>query len=58
MTYFSIYDQKGHLCPFDNGLVESNVPLYISGHIKHICDEDPSLNNGIPVHDCGPINEW
>lgn len=58
LTYFSIYDDKGHLCPFDTGLVENNVPLYISGYIKHICEEDPSPCNGIPVHDCGPINEW
>ncbi|CAH1992899.1 unnamed protein product [Acanthoscelides obtectus] len=28
ITHFSIYDEKGHLVPFDAGLVECNVPLY------------------------------
>jgi DNA (cytosine-5)-methyltransferase 1 len=24
VTYFSVYDKEGHLCPFDNGLIEQN----------------------------------
>ncbi|XP_018573692.1 DNA (cytosine-5)-methyltransferase 1 [Anoplophora glabripennis] len=58
ITYFSVYDDKGHLCPFDSGLVESNVELFFSGYIKPVYEEDPSTNNGIPAHDLGPINEW
>ena len=58
ITHFSVYDDKGHLCPFDTGLVEKNVLLHVSGYIKPIYDEDSSSNNGIPTHDMGPINEW
>nr|CAH7742222.1 unnamed protein product [Callosobruchus chinensis] len=58
ITHFSVYDEKGHLVPFDAGLVECNVPLYFSGFVKPVYEEDCSVNNGIAAHDCGPINEW
>ncbi|KAJ8970400.1 hypothetical protein NQ317_001491 [Molorchus minor] len=58
ITHFSIYDDKGHLCPFDTGLVESNVELFFSGYIKPVYEEDASPNNGVAGHDLGPINEW
>lgn len=58
MTYFSVYDKNGHLCPFDTGLIESNKLLYLSGYIKAVYDEDCSPENGIPTKDMGPINEW
>ncbi|KAK5639618.1 hypothetical protein RI129_012110 [Pyrocoelia pectoralis] len=58
VTYFSIYDKNGHLCPFDTGLIESNKMLYFSGYIKPIYEDDPSLDDGIPTYDMGPINEW
>lgn len=58
ITNFSVYDKKGHLCPFDTGLVEKDVMLYFSGYMKPIYDEDPSPENGIPVKDVGPINAW
>ncbi|KAB0805238.1 hypothetical protein PPYR_02208 [Photinus pyralis] len=58
ITYFSVYDKNGHLCPFDTGLIEANKPLYFSGYIKPIYEDDPTTNNGIPTHDMGPINEW
>lgn len=38
----SVYDENGHLCPFDSGLVERNVQLYFSGYIKPVYDEDSS----------------
>ncbi|KAJ8934705.1 hypothetical protein NQ318_008503 [Aromia moschata] len=57
ITYFSVYDDKGHLCPFDTGLVERNVELFFSGYIKPVYEEDSSTNNGVPAHDLGPINE-
>ena len=33
LTQFSIYDQHGHLCPFDSGLIERNVELLFSGSV-------------------------
>ncbi|KAB0791577.1 hypothetical protein PPYR_03377 [Photinus pyralis] len=58
ITYFSVYDKNGHLCPFDGGLIEANKLLYFSGYVKPIYDEDSTTNNGIPTKDMGPINEW
>ncbi|EFN76367.1 DNA (cytosine-5)-methyltransferase PliMCI [Harpegnathos saltator] len=58
LTYFSVYDKNGHLCPFDTGLIEKNVMLYFSGYMKAIYEEDPSPEGGVPTKDMGPINEW
>ncbi|KAK4878394.1 hypothetical protein RN001_010900 [Aquatica leii] len=58
ITYFSVYDKNGHLCPFDTGLIEANKLLYFSGYVKPIYEEDTSTENGIPTMDLGPINEW
>lgn len=58
ITKFSVYDEKGHLCPFDTGLIEENVKLFFSGYVKAIYDDDPSIVNGFPTKDLGPINEW
>ena len=53
-----MYDKEGHLCPFDGGLIERNVLLYISGYLKPIYEENPNAEGGIPAKDIGPINEW
>lgn len=53
-----MYDEKGHLCAFDSGLIEKDVLLRFSGFIKKIDDENSSIENGIPAHDLGPIVEW
>ncbi|XP_014281484.1 DNA (cytosine-5)-methyltransferase 1 [Halyomorpha halys] len=58
ITYFSIYDKNGHLCPIDRGLIERNVFLYFSGYVKPVYEEDGSTEGGIPTKDLGPINEW
>ncbi|XP_076291228.1 DNA methyltransferase 1a [Lasioglossum baleicum] len=58
LTYFSVYDKNGHLCPFDTGLIEKNVKLYFSGYMKAIYEEDTSPEGGVPAKDMGPINEW
>ncbi|XP_069697598.1 DNA (cytosine-5)-methyltransferase 1-like isoform X2 [Periplaneta americana] len=58
ITYFSVYDKEGHLCPFDNGLIERNVLLYFSGYMKAVYEENPDPEGGIPTKDMGPINEW
>jgi DNA (cytosine-5)-methyltransferase 1 len=58
LTGYSVYDEQGHLCPFDNDLVEQNVVLRLSGFMKPVYAEDPSIDDGIPTHDIGPINAW
>ena len=40
----SVYDKKGHLCPFDAGLIEKNVELYFSCVVKPIYDDNPCLD--------------
>lgn len=54
----SVYDKKGHLVPFDGGLIERNVLLYFSGYVKPIYEEDPTIEGGVPAKEMGPINEW
>ncbi|KAL2747796.1 DNA (cytosine-5)-methyltransferase PliMCI isoform X1 [Vespula maculifrons] len=58
LTYFSVYDKNGHLCPFDTGLIEKNVVLYFSGYMKAIYEENACPEGGVPTKDMGPINEW
>ncbi|XP_046965733.1 DNA (cytosine-5)-methyltransferase 1-like isoform X2 [Vanessa cardui] len=59
ITGFSIFDQQGHLCPIDGGLVESDVRIYMSGYLKSICSDVPDIDEeSIPVKDVGPIIEW
>ncbi|CAN7949496.1 unnamed protein product [Ixodes pacificus] len=58
ITRFTVYDEYGHVCPFDSGLIESDVPLYMSGYMKSICAEDPSTKDGVPVTKLGPIVSW
>lgn len=42
--YYSVYDKRGHLCPFDSGLIEKNVELYFSCVVKPIYDDNPCLD--------------
>ncbi|XP_071444299.1 DNA (cytosine-5)-methyltransferase 1-like [Hetaerina americana] len=58
ITDFSVFDQEGHLCPFDNGLIERNVLLFFSGYVKAIYEENSDIEGGIPAKNIGPINEW
>ncbi|XP_062515126.1 DNA (cytosine-5)-methyltransferase 1-like [Corticium candelabrum] len=58
ITNFTVYDKHLHLCPFDSGLVEKNVDLYISGSVKPIYDDNPTAEDGIPASKLGPIGEW
>lgn len=41
---FSVYDKRGHLCPFDSGLIEKNVELYFSAVVKPIYDDNPCMD--------------
>nr|AFV53350.1 DNA (cytosine-5-)-methyltransferase 1 [Pleurobrachia bachei] len=59
ITEFSVYDEFGHLCAFDTGLIDNNVPLYFSGYIKPIYDDTPSTEEcGVWASRCGPIDAW
>ncbi|XP_077185875.1 DNA (cytosine-5)-methyltransferase 1 isoform X2 [Paroedura picta] len=58
VTSFSVYDRKGHLCPFDTGLIERNIELYFSGTVKPIYDDNPCLDGGVRAKKMGPINAW
>lgn len=59
ITGFSIFDEQGHLCPIDGGLVENDVRIYMSGYLKSICCESVDVDEeSIPVKDVGPIIEW
>ena len=43
----SVYDKEGHLCPFDNGLIERNVLLYFSGYMKAIYEENSDIEGNM-----------
>uniref|UniRef100_A0A8C5HDQ3 DNA (cytosine-5)-methyltransferase n=1 Tax=Gouania willdenowi TaxID=441366 RepID=A0A8C5HDQ3_GOUWI len=58
ITNFSVYDKRGHLCPFDSGLIEKNVELYFSCVVKPIYDDNPCMDGGVPAKKLGPINAW
>ncbi|NWV76363.1 DNMT1 methyltransferase, partial [Dasyornis broadbenti] len=58
VTSFSVYDKRGHLCPFDSGLIERNIELYFSGVVKPIYDDNPCLDGGVRAKKLGPINAW
>jgi len=58
LTDFSVYDKFGHLCPFDAGLIEKNIELFISGYVKPVYDESPGKEGGVCTKRMGPINEW
>lgn len=51
----SVYDKRGHLCPFDTGLIERNIELYFSGAVKPIYDDNPCLDGELPSH---PVRPW
>ncbi|KAL0197074.1 hypothetical protein M9458_005614, partial [Cirrhinus mrigala] len=53
-----VYDKRGHLCPFDSGLIEKNVELYFSCAVKPIYDDNPCMDGGVPAKKLGPINAW
>ncbi|XP_067952062.1 DNA (cytosine-5)-methyltransferase PliMCI-like [Watersipora subatra] len=58
ITGFSVYAKCGHLCAFDDGLIEKNKELYFCGHVKPIYAEETGSEGGIPTEEMGPINEW
>jgi len=58
LTNYSIFDENGHLCSIDSGVIERNINLYLTGFIKPINDNDPSIENGVAVSELGPILEW
>lgn len=58
ITHFTVYDEHGHVCPFDGGLIEADVALYLSGHVKSICADDPGLQDSVAVARAGPIVSW
>lgn len=51
----SVYDKRGHLCPFDTGLIEKNVELYFSCVVKPIYDDNPCLD-GLKTHMSWKLN--
>ena len=58
VTNFTCYCKEGHVVRFDTDLIEKNKEIYFSGYLKHLTCEDPGIEDGIPVYDCGPIVSW
>lgn len=58
VTNYCIYDQNNHMCAIDSGIMERNVPLYLTGYVKPIYDDASSNEEGIPAMELGPILEW
>jgi DNA (cytosine-5)-methyltransferase 1 len=49
LTDFTVFDELGHMCRFDTGLLEKDIAIYISGTIKTIWDENPLPEGGVKV---------
>jgi len=58
LTNYSIYDENKHMCSIDSGIMERNVPLYLTGYVKPIYDDASSIEEGIAAMELGPILEW
>ena len=58
VTNLTCYCKEGHVVRFDTDLIEKNKEIFFSGYLKHITCEDPSIEDGVPVYDCGPIVSW
>ncbi|KAL4142389.1 hypothetical protein QTP88_004856 [Uroleucon formosanum] len=54
---YSIYDENGHMCSIDSGMMEKNVNLYITGYVKPIYNHSLDIKGGIACN-AGPILEW
>lgn len=39
-------------------MIEIEASIYLSGYVKPIYDDDPTIEGGIPCRDIGPIVEW
>ena len=50
----SVHDRNGHLVPYDSGLVEGGVKLYLSARLCSILDDSKS----VVVGDAGPLRSW
>lgn len=58
LTNYSIYDENFHMCSMDSGIMEKNVPLYLTGYAKPIYDNSSCIEKGIAATELGPILEW
>ena len=58
VTNLTCYCKEGHVVRFDTDLIEKGKEIFFSGYLKHLTCEDPSIEDGIPVFDCGPIVSW
>lgn len=56
LSLASVYDKRGHLCPFDTGLIERNIELYFSGAVKPIYDDNPCLDGEFDLEE--PRGLW
>ena len=50
----SVHDRNAHLVPYDSGLVEGGVKLYLSARLCSILDDSKS----VVVADAGPLRSW
>lgn len=58
LTGYSIYDNNGHMCSIDSGIMERNSLLYLAGYVKPIYDNGPGIEDGFAAMKLGPISEW
>lgn len=39
----SVYDECGHMCGIDEGLIEKDIYLYFSGYLKPLFEDNPDI---------------
>ena len=50
----SVHDGHGHLVPYDSGLIESSVKVYLTAKLRSILDDSKSVG----VSGAGPLRSW
>ena len=58
ITGFTVYCMENHVCRFDTNLIDTGKEIYFSGYVKPVWSEDPSIADGVPAKNIGPIMSW
>jgi len=58
VTGFTMYDLEGHVTRIDTDLIDKDKHIYMSGYVKAIYDQDPGIEGGVALKDCGPLTSW
>ncbi|XP_065218148.1 DNA (cytosine-5)-methyltransferase PliMCI-like isoform X2 [Planococcus citri] len=58
LTSYCVYDEKKHMCSFDNDIIKNGTDLYAAGYAKPIHTENSEIGDGVPMRKIGPLTSW